>query len=471
MDNGNTEYNIKLDKTYLNLDEIFYTLQDPLPVKEPSIFYYNKELAKKLKINLNEKEIVDYFSGNRIIPNTKPFAQAYAGHQFGYFTVLGDGRAIILGEILFKDKLYDIQLKGSGRTPYSRGGDGRATLQAMLREYLISEAMHYLKIPTTRSLCVIETKDKVYRQAEQSGAVLTRIAESHIRIGTFEYASLLEIKQLKQLLKYTIERHYPELKKSNYPAQALLKKVIEKQIKLIVEWLRVGFIHGVMNTDNTSIAGETIDYGPCAFMNSYDEKTVYSSIDKQGRYSFGNQANIIKWNIVKLAEALLPLIHENEEKSIKIAEKIIESFDEKFQNAYIKMMSKKLGLLSKQEGDVQLIKELLDLMKKYKMDYTNTFFKLSNNKDPFTEDQGRDWLIRWKKRIEKQNPSKTQKVMQKTNPALIPRNHHVEKAIRDKTEFERLLKALKKPYDYKNVNKEFQQPPESEVGYKTYCGT
>ena len=261
MDNGNTEYNIKLDKTYLNLDEIFYTLQDPLPVKEPSIFYYNKELAKKLKINLNEKEIVVYFSGNRIIPNTKPFAQAYAGHQFGYFTVLGDGRAIILGEILFKDKLYDIQLKGSGRTPYSRGGDGRATLQAMLREYLISEAMHYLKIPTTRSLCVIETKDKVYRQAEQSGAVLTRIAESHIRIGTFEYASLLEIKQLKQLLKYTIERHYPELKKSNYPAQALLKKVIEKQIKLIVEWLRVGFIHGVMNTDNTSIAGETIEIG------------------------------------------------------------------------------------------------------------------------------------------------------------------------------------------------------------------
>ena len=471
MDNGNTDYHIKLDSTYLNLDGIFYTLQDPLPVKGPSIFYYNKELAKKLKIKLSENEIVDYFSGNRIIPNTKPFAQAYAGHQFGYFTVLGDGRAIILGEILFKDKLYDIQLKGSGRTPYSRGGDGRATLQAMLREYLISEAIHYLKIPTTRSLCVIETKDKVYRQAEQSGAVLTRIAESHIRIGSFEYASLLEIKQLKQLLTYAIERHYPELKKSNYPEQALLKKVIDKQIKLIVEWLRVGFIHGVMNTDNTSISGETIDYGPCAFMNSYDEKTVYSSIDKQGRYAFGNQANIIKWNIVKFAEALLPLIHENEEESIRIAEEIIESFDENFQNAYTKMMSNKLGLLSKQEKDVQLIKEILDLMKKYKMDYTNTFFKLSNNEDPFTEDEGRDWFIRWKERIEKQDPIKIQKVMQKTNPALIPRNHLVEKAIRGKTEFERLLKALKRPYDYKNVNKEFQQPPESEVGYKTYCGT
>ncbi|MCC7572018.1 MAG: YdiU family protein [Candidatus Methanofastidiosum sp.] len=471
MNNENNEGHIKLDKTYLNLDNIFYTLQDPLPVKGPSIFYYNKELAKKLNIKLTEKEIIDYFSGNKIIPNTKPFAQAYAGHQFGYFTVLGDGRAIILGEILFKDKLYDIQLKGSGRTPYSRGGDGRATLPAMLREYLISEAIHYLKIPTTRSLCVIETKDKLYRQTEQSGAVLTRIAESHIRIGTFEYASLLEIKQLKQLLNYTIERHYPELKSDNNPAEALLKKVMDRQIKLIVEWLRIGFIHGVMNTDNTSIAGETIDYGPCAFMNSYDEKTVYSSIDKQGRYSFGNQANIIKWNIAKFAEALLPLIHENEREAIKIAEEIISEFDEKFQNVYIKMMSNKLGLLSKKEGDENMIMELLTLMKKYKMDYTNTFFKLSKNEDPFTEDEGRDWFIRWKERVAKQDSLKTQKLMQSNNPVIVPRNHHVEKAILDKGEFERLLKVLKRPYDYSNVEEEFQKPPESEIGYKTYCGT
>ena len=471
MNNENNEGHIQLDKTYLNLDKIFYTLQDPLPVKGPSIFYYNKELAKKLNIKLTEKEIIDYFSGNKIIPNTKPFAQAYAGHQFGYFTVLGDGRAIILGEIRFKDKLYDIQLKGSGRTPYSRGGDGRATLPAMLREYLISEAMHYLKIPTTRSLCVIETKDKVYRQTEQSGAVLTRIAESHIRIGTFEYASLLEIKQLKQLFTYTIERHYPELKNSNYLAQALLKKVMDKQIKLIVEWLRIGFIHGVMNTDNTSISGETIDYGPCAFMNSYDEKTVYSSIDKQGRYSFGNQAPIIKWNIVKLAEALLPLIHENEEESIKIAEEIIVGFDQKFQNAYIKMMSKKLGILSKQKADAELIIELLILMRKYRRDYTNTFFKLSNDENPFTNEEEMNWFNRWKERIEKQDPAKTQKIMQSTNPTIIPRNHHVEKAILDKREFERLIQALKRPYDYKNVNEEFQKPPESEVGYKTFCGT
>ena len=471
MNNENNEGHIRLDKTYLSLDEIFYTLQDPQPVTEPSIFYYNKELAKKLKIRLNDKEIVDYFSGNKIIPNTKPFAQAYAGHQFGHFTMLGDGRAIILGEIQFKDKLYDIQLKGTGRTPYSRGGDGRATLPAMIREYLISEAMHFLKIPTTRSLCVIETKDKVYRQKEESGAVLTRMAESHIRVGTFEYASLVGIKQLGQLLNYAIERHYPELKRDNNPAQALLKKVMDKQIKLIVEWLRIGFIHGVMNTDNTSISGETIDYGPCAFMNFYDEKTVYSSIDTQGRYSFGNQANIIKWNIVKLAEALLPLIHENEEESIKIAEEIIGGFDQKFQNAYIIMMSKKLGLLSKQERDVNIIMELLTLMKKYKMDYTNTFFKLSNNEDPFTEDEGKDWFIRWKYRIEKQDPKETQKLMQGSNPAIIPRNHHVEKAILDKVEFERFLKALKRPYDYRNVKEEFQKPPESEVGYKTYCGT
>ncbi|HNR43598.1 MAG TPA: YdiU family protein [Methanofastidiosum sp.] len=471
MSNKGSNNLLELDKTYLTLDEIFYSLQVPQPVKEPSIFCYNKELAKKLNIGLSENEIIDYFSGNKIIPNTKPFAQAYAGHQFGYFTILGDGRAIILGEIRFKDKLYDIQLKGSGRTPYSRGGDGRATLPTMLREYLISEAMHNLKIPTTRSLCIIETKDKVYRQTEQSGAVLTRIAQSHIRIGTFEYASLMGIKQLKQLLNYTIERHYPELKNDNNPAKALLKKVMDKQIKLIVEWLRVGFIHGVMNTDNTSISGETIDYGPCAFMNSYDEKKVYSSIDAQGRYSFGNQANIIKWNIVKLAEALLSLICENEEESIKIAEEIISGFNEKYQNAYITMMSKKLGLLSKKEGDLQLINELLTLMRKYKRDYTNTFFKLSNNENPFTEVEERDWFIRWKERIEKQDQIKTEKVMQNTNPALIPRNHHVEKAIRDKTEFESLLQALKNPYDHENVNKEFQKPPESEIGYKTYCGT
>jgi uncharacterized protein YdiU (UPF0061 family) len=467
----NNNGHIKLDKTYLSLDEIFYSLQAPENVKEPSIFYYNKELAKKLNISLSENEIVDYFSGNKIIPDSKPFAQAYAGHQFGYFTILGDGRAIILGEIRFKDKLYDIQLKGSGRTPYSRGGDGRATLPSMLREYLISEAMHNLKIPTTRSLCVIETKDKVRREIEQSGAILTRIAESHIRIGTFEFAAFKGIKQLRQLLDYTIERHYPELKNLDNPAKELLKKVMDKQIKLIVEWLRVGFIHGVMNTDNTSISGETIDYGPCAFMNSYDEKTVYSSIDKQGRYSFGNQPNIIKWNIVKFAEALLSLIHENEREAIKIAEEIIREFDDKFQNAYSKMMSNKLGLLSKQDEDVNIIMELLTLMKKYKMDYTNTFFKLTNNEDPFTEDEGMDWFIRWKHRIEKQDLKKTQKVMQGNNPAIIPRNHHVEKAILDRGEFERLLKALKRPYDYRNVNEEFQQEPDSEIGYKTYCGT
>jgi len=331
--------------------------------------------------------------------------------------------------------------------------------------------MHNLNIPTTRSLCVIETKDKLYRQREEPGAVLTRIAESHIRVGTFEYASIVGIKQLGQLLTYAIERHYPELKSDNNPAKVFLEKVMDKQIQLIVDWLRVGFIHGVMNTDNTSISGETIDYGPCAFMNSYDEKTAYSSIDTEGRYSFGNQAFILKWNIAKLAEALLPLIDEEQNESIKVAEDIINGFDEKFQNAYIKMLSKKLGLLSKKKEDLGIIKELLRLISKYKMDYTNTFFILSTNEDPFTEDDGKDWFIRWKKRIEKQDPLKTIKTMQETNPALIPRNHYVEKAIRSKTEFGKLLCALKKPYDYKNINKEFQKPPVSELGYKTYCGT
>lgn len=462
---------IELDKTYLNLDKIFYTIQSAQKVKGPRIYCYNKELARRLNINLSEKEIIDYFSGNKIIPNTSPFAQAYAGHQFGHFTILGDGRAIVLGEIKYKQKLYDIQLKGSGRTPYSRRGDGRATLPTMLREYLISEAMHHLKIPTTRSLCVIQTEDNVYREKLEKGAVLTRIAQSHIRIGTFEYAALIGIKEIKQLLNYTIERHYPELKNTDNPAQALIKKVIDKQIQLIVDWIRVGFIHGVMNTDNTSISGETIDYGPCAFMNSYDEKTVYSSIDTHGRYSFGNQAIILKWNMARLSEALLPLISENEDEALEIVEGMLQSFDERYQSTFNKMMSKKLGLLRKKEEDSQLINELLTLMEQYRRDYTNTFFMLSNNENPFTEDEEIKWFNRWKKRTEKQDPEKTLKTMQKSNPTIIPRNHLVEKAIRDKKEFIKMLNALKKPYDYKKFNKDFQIPPYSEVGYKTYCGT
>ncbi len=471
MKNEAKDIVIELNKTYLTLDKIFYTVQSPQKVKEPSIYCYNKELAKKLNINLSEKEIIDYFSGNKIIPNTTPFAQAYAGHQFGHFTVLGDGRAIVLGEIRYKKKLYDIQLKGSGRTPYSRGGDGRATLPTMLREYLISEAMHHLKIPTTRSLCVIQTEENVHREKVEKGAVLTRMAQSHIRIGTFEYAALMGVKELKQLLNYTIERHYPELKNTDNLAQKLLKKVMDKQIQLIVDWIRVGFIHGVMNTDNTSISGETIDYGPCAFMNSYDEKTVYSSIDTHGRYSFGNQATILKWNIVRLAEALLPLISENENNAIEVAEEVLKVFDEMYQSSFNKMMSKKLGLLSKKEKDTILINELLTLMTKYRRDYTNTFFMLSNNENPFTEEEEIKWFNRWKKRTENQDLDKTLKTMQKNNPTIIPRNHFVEKAIRDEKKFDRFLDALKNPYGYKKVKKEFQSPPESEAGYKTYCGT
>jgi uncharacterized protein YdiU (UPF0061 family) len=329
------KHNWQIENTYAKLPAAFFTLQQPVPVAKPAIVFFNERLANDLGLGfLNEEEenIAGYFSGNKIPEGAQPLAQAYAGHQFGHFTMLGDGRAILLGEQIDpRGKRFDIQLKGSGQTPYSRRGDGRATLYSMLREYLISESMYHLGIPTTRSLSVVSTGEKVYREEVHNGAVLTRTANSHIRVGTFEYARrFCSAEDLRALTNYTIQRHYPEITDTDNPALELLKAVMHKQIDLMVNWMRVGFIHGVMNTDNMSIAGETIDYGPCAFMNAYNPRTVFSSIDTRGRYAFGNQPYIAQWNLTVFASALLPIISENQQKAVDLVKEVIEGFKEKF---------------------------------------------------------------------------------------------------------------------------------------------
>ena len=321
--------------SYVELPAKLYIKQLPVSVKNPQIIYYNMSLAKELGLEFLSEEkvaVAEYLSGNKIPEGATPISQAYAGHQFGHFTMLGDGRAVLLGEqINQNNQRYDIQLKGSGQTPYSRSGDGRATLSSMLREYIISESIHHLGIPTTRSLAVIQTGEKVYRETVNDGAVLTRIASSHIRVGTFEYViNSCSKEDLEIFIKYVIDRHYPEISDTDNPSLGLLKVVMHKQIDLIVHWIRVGFIHGVMNTDNMSIAGETMDYGPCAFMNTYNPKTVFSSIDINGRYAFGNQSTIAHWNLTVFASTLLPLISKNKEKAIQLANDILNKFHEEY---------------------------------------------------------------------------------------------------------------------------------------------
>ena len=343
------------DNTYSRLPKVMSSQLNPIPVKNPKLTIFNHGFSKELGLDfssLNNNQIASIFSGNLLPKESKCIAQAYAGHQFGYFTMLGDGRAILIGEHLSKNnKRFDIQFKGSGKTPYSRNGDGRAALGPMLREYIVSEAMHCLGIPTTRSLAVVKTGENVIRETPLPGAILTRIAASHIRVGTFQYMTATEDeKNLKTLFDYTIDRHYPKIKDSKTPAIDLLKIVMEKQIKLVVDWMRVGFIHGVMNTDNMAISGETIDYGPCAFMDAYDPETVFSSIDHNGRYAYFNQPGITKWNLARFAETLLPLIDKNKDKAIKIVTEIINNFGEIYKKNWLEMMRKKLGLIEKKNN-------------------------------------------------------------------------------------------------------------------------
>lgn len=470
----------QLQNTYTDLPDTFYNLQAPDLVKKPELVFFNESLAHDLGLDFLKKEkakIADYFSGNKVPQGAQPLSQAYAGHQFGYFNMLGDGRAILLGEQV--DSLgnrFDIQLKGSGRTPFSRGGDGRATLNSMLREYLISESMHGLGISTTRSLAVVSTGEQVYRGPIHEGGVLTRVASSHIRVGTFEFARTFgSIEDLQSLTDYTIQRHYPEIAKTDHPALELLKIVMHKQIDLVIDWMRVGFIHGVMNTDNMSISGETIDYGPCAFMNAYHPKKVYSSIDKNSRYAFGNQSYIANWNLTIFANALLPLISDNEEKAVKLANGVLNEFQKRFEYQWYNMMFNKLGIVNPNKKDRVLVNDLLKLMEVHKTDYTQLFLALEKDEtldaSLFAQKEFKNWLQDWKIR----NPVLAQ--MKKYNPRIIPRNHWVENALEtavkgDMMPFKNLLKLLSKPYDdHPNELMYEKTPADFDASYQTFCGT
>ena len=475
------------DNTYSKLPNIFKEEIKPTPVHDPQLVVLNEELAKSLNLDftkINKKKLAEIFSGNSLPENTNTIAQAYAGHQFGHFTMLGDGRAVLLGEHLVnKNSRFDIQFKGSGRTSFSRGGDGRAALGPMLREYIISEAIYSLNIKTTRSLAVVKTGEKVVRENLLQGAILTRVASSHIRVGTFQYiAAKQNIEELKMLIDYTVDRHFPEIKSSENKALDLLNLVMQRQCQLIVDWMRTGFIHGVMNTDNMAISGETIDYGPCAFMDIYDPKTVFSSIDKFGRYSYSNQPPIAKWNLARFAECLIPIIDSNEDKAIKIASEIINNFQKIYEHKWLNMMRDKLGLFGEDKNDKNLIKSLLDWMEKNKADYTNTFCHLMGitmNEKIYQDNDFKNWVNDWKERSTLNNSSKVKQneLMEKVNPVVIPRNHKVEEALTaaENNNFEvmkRLLKVLKKPYKVSNDISEFQSPaPLSKEKYQTFCGT
>ena len=476
------------DNTYLDLPKVFYSKININPVSNPQLVILNKELGESLGLNnefLESKEGVKILSGSETLEEGEFIAQAYGGHQFGYFTMLGDGRALLIGEqITPSNKRYDIQLKGSGRTPYSRGGDGRAVLGPMIREYIISEAMHNIKIPTTRSLAVVKTGEKVYRETVKEGAVLTRIASSHIRFGTFQYISQWGSKeQLKALADYSIKRHYPNIKDDENKYINFLKEVIKAQASLVAKWQTVGFIHGVMNTDNMTISGETIDYGPCAFMDTYNPDTVFSSIDTQGRYSYKNQPKMLGWNLCRFAESLLPLFSDDQNEAVNIAQEAISTYNDIFYNNWISIMRSKLGLFNEEVLDKAIIEDLLSIMEKYKEDYTNTFVSLTTgknmDKDMFISEEFKNWYKVWKERLTRQENSSDEinKLMKESNPYVIPRNHRVEEAIEaaekgDLSVMINLIEVLSRPYEYSDDNDDYTKLPKNiNCNYKTYCGT
>ena len=472
----------------MTLPSEFHSHVLPKKVASPKLAIFNHDLSTELGINfssLQPEEISNLLSGNIIPDGSSLIAQSYAGHQFGHFTILGDGRAILLGEHILGDERFDIQFKGSGPTPYSRSGDGLAAIGPMLREYLISEAMYHLNIPTCRSLAVVETGEDVIREQKYPGAILTRISRSHIRIGTFQFAVIQEDKSLvKKLFNYTIERHFPNLIESKNKALDFLYLIIDQQAELITNWMRVGFIHGVMNTDNVALSGETIDYGPCAFMDHYDPLTVFSSIDHQGRYSFANQPIIAQWNLARLAETILPLISDNNEKALKLAEEAINAFADLYQSKWLDMMRRKIGLITKKNEDKDLISELLDAMQKHKADFTNTFRFLSEDvlsgDDIFKTEEFLTWYKKWKLRLKKESNTfeNIKKIMDTNNPRVIPRNHLVEKALKSAEEgdLETIVdfsKIIKNPYSSSiDVPKKYLNPPnDNEKVLQTFCGT
>jgi uncharacterized protein YdiU (UPF0061 family) len=476
------------DNTYSKLPKSFLENIKPVPVKDPKLIILNKNLAEQLNLDFSkfsDTDLAKMFSGNSLPEGSETIAQAYAGHQFGHFTMLGDGRAVMLGEHLDKEnKRFDIQFKGSGRTSFSRSGDGRAVLGPMLREYIISEAMHALNIPTTRSLAVVSTGEEVIREQMLPGAILTRVASSHIRVGTFQYiAATQNADDLKTLFNYTIDRHYPEIKDSKTKALDLLNLLMQKQCELVINWMRVGFIHGVMNTDNMTVSGETIDYGPCAFMDQYHPQTVFSSIDQNGRYSYNNQPRITKWNLARFAECIIPLIDQDEQKAISIATETINNFEKLYEEKWLNMMRDKLGLFGEDKDDKHLIFELLTWMENNKADFTNTFCNLmdiQSIKDPIYQNQEYlNWTAKWKKRLEKNNTEKEKylELMRSVNPIFIPRNHKVEEALKDASEnkletLNQLLEVIKYPYKDNGMLMDYQRPMSNENGdYKTFCGT
>ena len=478
--------NWNFDNTYSRLPDPFREKINPVKVKNPELVMLNKSLAEDLNLDfsgLDQAKLSALFSGNELPNDSRSIAQAYAGHQFGHFTMLGDGRAVLIGEHISKSNhRYDIQFKGSGKTAFSRNGDGRAALGPMLREYIISESMHFLNIPTTRSLAVAKTGEKVIRETQLEGAILTRVASSHIRVGTFQYIAARNKKgELETLFEYVIKRHYPEVERSKKQALDLLNVVLDKQIELVVNWMRVGFIHGVMNTDNMSIAGETIDYGPCAFMDIYDPKTVFSSIDKLGRYAYCNQPIITKWNLSRFAECLIPLIDGDQDKAIKLATEVIDTFEKKYEEKWLGMMRSKIGLADEDEKDKFLILDLLTWMHQNKVDYTNTFCHLMNfqtqNDIVYENNEFSDWKKRWQERLSQNSSSKKYiNLMRSVNPIVIPRNHIVEDALKKANQgnFEPInnfLKILSSPYtDQKHIT-EYQIPSQSDENYQTFCGT
>mgnify|MGYP001421352337 CR=1 FL=1 len=463
--------NWNFDNSYSRLSDAFKEHIEPIAVKNPELVLMNEDLIEELNLDfskIDKNELAALFTGNILPEGSNAIAQAYAGHQFGHFTILGDGRALLLGEHINNDnKRFDIQLKGSGQTPYSRNGDGKAALGPMIREYLVSEAMNSLNISSTRALAIIVTGERILREKYEPGAILVRVAQSHLRVGTFQFGSLLKnTNEFKKLINYTINRLYPEIKNEKNKYIIFFKKICKLQINLIIDWLRVGFIHGVMNTDNMSLSGETIDYGPCAFMDNYNPKTVFSSIDSMGRYSYDNQSKICLWNLARFAETFLNLIDEDEKNAIKIIEEILNENKEIFYSSWLKMMSKKLNLEITSDNS-KIIKEFLDIMHIYKLDYTNTFVDLENKK--LDKEIFKNWLTKYTQIKLKKHTN--------INPIIIPRNHIIEKIINDsyKKDFSSLIEfneVLKKPYEKNTINKKYTKPPkENEKVFQTFCGT
>jgi len=473
----------KLDNSYARLPKLFFTRLNPTAVHSPKLILLNDPMATSLGLNvqaLQSEDGVAVLAGNRIPEGALPLAQAYAGH----FAMLGDGRALLLGEqITPLGERVDIQLKGSGQTPYSRRGDGRAALGPMLREYIISEAMHALGIATTRSLAVVTTGESVIRETVLPGAILTRVAASHIRVGTFQYVSKWgTTPDLRVLADYTLHRHFPDVDDAPNRYLLLLQEVIKRQAALIAKWQLVGFIHGVMNTDNMAISGETIDYGPCAFMDTYDPATVFSSIDIQGRYAYGNQSHIAGWNLARFAETLLPLLHVNQEQAVKLAQDALSDFTELYHRNWLAGMRAKLGILNEELQDESLIENLLSMMQKYCADYTNTFRALTvdtpEETDLFGSTEFAEWHKLWQARLGRETKASSFQLMRNSNPALIPRNHRVEAALKaaekqgDYSMMERLLDVLSSPYAYSSEQAEYSSLPSlSTRPYRTFCGT